>query len=222
MKAVIFDMDGVIADTNPHHQIAWRKYYERYGKTLSDDEFVEYISGKHNNHIIAHLFDGKPLTADESRQLAYEKEALFRELYKDAVQPVAGLETFLKSLKAAGIKTAVATSAPVENLDFVIDALGFRPYFDALLNEGLVTNPKPDPEIYLKAMDMLGVTPAESIVFEDSLTGIKAGKSSGARVVGVSTTEPEATLRPLVDDVIRDFTEMSPERLQALFPEIVF
>ena len=222
MKAVIFDMDGVIADTNPHHHIAWQKYYERYGKTLTDDEFVQHISGKHNNHILAHLFSEQPLSKEEATKLAYEKEALFRELYRDAVQPVTGLTDFLIMLKAAGIKTAVATSAPVENLDFVIDALGYRPYFDALLNESLVTNPKPDPEIYLKAMQLLGVDASESVVFEDSLTGIKAGKSAGARVVGVATTEPVDLLRPLVDDVIVDFTEMNLDRLQALFSETVF
>ena len=222
MKAVIFDMDGVIADTNPHHHIAWKKYYERHGKTLSDEEFVQHISGKHNNHILAHLFEGRELSKAEGAQLAYEKEALFRELYHDFVQPVPGLITFLESLKAAGIKMAVATSAPVENLDFVIDALQFRPYFDALLNESLVTRPKPDPEIYLKAMQLLGVEPAESVVFEDSITGINAGKAAGARVVGVATTEPMEVLRPLVSDVIVDFTEMSLERLYGLFPAAVF
>ena len=215
-------MDGVIADTNPHHQIAWRKYYERYGKTLSDVDFVQYISGKHNNHILAHLFAGQELTKEEASRLAYEKEALFRELYHGSAQTVPGLVDFLKSLRGAGIKTAVATSAPVENLDFVIDALGLRGYFDALLNESMVTRPKPDPEIYLKAMQLLGVEPSESVVFEDSITGLSAGKAAGAFVVGVATTEPIEVLKPLVDDAIVDFTEMTLNRLAALFTTSVF
>lgn len=216
MKAVIFDMDGVIVDTNPHHRTAWRDYYQRYGKTLSDEDFVEHVSGKHNAHIVAHLFAGQTLTPDEVLRLGNEKEALFRALYRPDMVPVGGLVDFLKALKAADIRTAVATSAPVENLDFVIDALELRPYFDALLNESMVSRPKPDPEIYQKAMAMLGVEPGESVVFEDSMTGIRAASASGAAVVGVATTQTPDELRPFVADVIRDFTEMTPERLYRL------
>lgn len=216
MKAIIFDMDGVIVDTNPHHRIAWREYYQRYGKTLSDADFVTYVSGKHNNDILSHLFAGKTLTADESKQLAHEKEALFRELYSKDITPVVGLIPFLQSLKEANILTAVATSAPVENLDFVMDALGLRPYFDALLNESMVSHPKPDPEIYQKAMAMLGVDPSDCIIFEDSMTGIQAAKASGASVVGMATTQSSDELYPFVDDVVSDFSQMTFERLEKL------
>lgn len=213
LKAVIFDMDGVIVDTNPHHEIAWRTYYERHERTLSNEEFVEHISGKHNRMIVDHLFPGQTLPLDEIDRLGYEKEALFREIYAAHITPVPGLPAFLAMLKTRGIKMAVATSAPVENLDFVVDALQLRTYFDALLHEKLVTRPKPDPEIYLKAMTMLGVTPEEAIVFEDSMTGIRAGRASGAKVVGVATTHTPAELADLTSDVITDFTEMAWERL---------
>ncbi|GAB2558773.1 HAD family hydrolase [Spirosoma areae] len=216
MKAVIFDMDGVLVDTNPHHRIAWRDYYQRNGKTLSDADFVQYVSGKHNTDIVGHLFSNQTLTPAEVLRLGNEKEALFRELYRPVITPVAGLVDFLKALKAAGIRTAVATSAPVENLDFVVDALGIRDYFDALLNESMVSNPKPDPEIYQKAMAMLGVEPAESIIFEDSMTGIQAAKASGAYVIGMATTQSLNELRPFVDDVATDFTELTLDRLQRL------
>ncbi|UFH55990.1 HAD family phosphatase [Spirosoma sp. KNUC1025] len=216
MKAVIFDMDGVIVDTNPHHRTAWREYYQRNGKLLSDDDFVQYVSGKHNNDIVAHLFAGQTLETSEVLRLAREKEALFRELYRPVITPVAGLVEFLKALKEAGILTAVATSAPVENLDFVVDALNIRPYFDALLNESMVNHPKPDPEIYQKAMAILGVEPAESVIFEDSMTGIQAAKASGASVVGMATTQSPDELRPFVDDVATDFTELTLDRLQRL------
>ena len=216
MKAVIFDMDGVIVDTNPHHRAAWRNYYQRNGKTLSDEDFVQYVSGKHNSAIIAHLFANQTLEPDEVIRLGNEKEALFRELYQPVITPVKGLITFLKALKEAGVRTAVATSAPVENLDFVMDALNIRAYFDALLNESMVSRPKPEPEIYQKAMAMLGVDPTDSIIFEDSMTGIQAAKASGAYVVGLATTQSPDELRPFVDDVARDFTEMTLSRLQKL------
>ena len=216
MKAVIFDMDGVVVDTNPHHRTAWREYYQRNGRTLSDEDFVQYVSGKHNSAIVAHLFANQTLTPDKVLQLGNEKEALFRELYRPVITPVAGLIAFLKTLKEAGIRTAVATSAPVENLDFVMDALGIRHYFDALLNESMVSHPKPDPEIYQKAMALLNVNPADSVIFEDSITGIQAAKASGAYVVGMATTQSPDELRSLVDDVAQDFIQMTLSRVQKL------
>jgi beta-phosphoglucomutase family hydrolase len=216
MKAVIFDMDGVLVDTNPHHKTAWREYYQRFNKELSDDDFVRYVSGKHNAAIVAHLFDNQSLSEANVKQLSDGKEALFRKLYEHHMAPVSGLIDFLKALKAAGIRLAVATSAPVENLDFVVDTLNIRSYFDVLLNESLVKHPKPDPEIYELAMEKLGVSPDESIIFEDSTTGIQAAKASGAYVIGVTTTQSEDELIPFVDETINDFTDMTTERLQRL------
>lgn len=211
MKAAIFDMDGVIADTNPYHTIAWREYYQRNGKPLSDADFVRYVSGNHNRAIARHLFDDKELTDEEAYRIGDEKEALFRELYAPHIVPVPGIPGFLKALKAAGIKTAVGTSAPVENLDFVMEKLGLRDYFDVLLHEKLVSSPKPDPEIYQLAMQMLGVSPADSVIFEDSMTGIRAARAAGARVVGVATTHTPEELAKVADYVIRNF-----ENLQGL------
>jgi beta-phosphoglucomutase family hydrolase len=214
MQAVIFDMDGVIVDTNPTHHTAWHEYFARYDKPLTDADFLTYVSGKHNSQIVRHLFADKPLTDNEIQQLGDEKEALFRQLYEGIITPVPGIPAFLKALKEAGIKTAVGTSAPVENLDFVLDRLQLRQYFDVLLHERSITHPKPDPEVYQKAMSMLSVTPDESVIFEDSMTGIQAAKASGAYVVGVATTQSPDELRPFVNDVIRDFTEMTIARLQ--------
>lgn len=97
-----------------------------------------------------------------------------------------------------------------------MDALGIGPYFDVLLNESMVSRPKPDPEIYQKAMALLSVDPTDSIIFEDSTTGIQAAKASGASVVGVATTQSPDELRPFVDDVVYDFTQMTLSRLQKL------
>lgn len=212
MQAAIFDMDGVIADTNPYHTIAWREYYQRNGKPLSDEDFVRYVSGNHNRAIVRHLFDGRDLTDEEAYQLGDEKEALFRELYAPHLVPVPGLPEFLKALKAAGVKTAVGTSAPVENLDFVMEKLNLRPYFDVLLHEKLVSRPKPDPEIYQRAMALLGVLPTDSIIFEDSMTGIRAARAAGARVVGVATTHSPEELQAITDFVIRDFEGLTVEQ----------
>ncbi len=220
MIAAIFDMDGVIVHTNPHHQLAWQRYYERYGKRLTDADFVEYVSGKHNSQILSHLFADQPMSVAEFDQLAADKEALFRELYAPDIKPVPGLLAFLQALKKVGIGTAVGTSAPVENLDFVMDALDLRGYFDVLLEASMVVRPKPDPAIYQRAMQELGALPTDSVVFEDSMTGIRAGRASGAKVIGVATTEPVASLRAVCDDVIVDFTEMTLERMKVVLQKM--
>ncbi len=214
MLAAIFDMDGVIADTNPYHTIAWREYYQRNGKPLSDADFVKHVSGNHNRAIARHLFEGQELTDTKAYQIGDEKEALFRELYAPHMVPVPGIPAFLKVLKAAGIKMAVATSAPVENLDFIMEKLGLRDYFDVLLHEKLVSRPKPDPEIYQKAMLMLGVDPTDSVIFEDSMTGIKAARAAGAWVVGVATTHTPEELAGVADFVIRDFEGLAVSDLK--------
>jgi beta-phosphoglucomutase len=216
MIAAIFDMDGVIVHTNPHHQIAWERYYERNGKTLTEADFIEHVSGRHNDQILSHLFGDQVISLEEFQQLAAEKEALFRELYAPDITPLPGLLVFLEALRDAEIGTAVGTSAPVENLDFVMDALELRAYFQVLLEASMVSHPKPDPAIYLRAMHELGVQPTDSIVFEDSMTGIRAGRASGAKVIGVATTEPVERLRAVCDDVITDFTEMTIERFRAV------
>ncbi|RRB07435.1 HAD family hydrolase [Larkinella rosea] len=217
MKAVLFDMDGVIVDTNPHHRIAWRTYFEQNGKPLTDADFVQYVSGKHNKDILTHLFPDRSLSPSEARQLAAEKEALFRELYLPEIKPVAGLTDFLQLLHKSGILTAVATSAPVENLDFVMDALNLRSYFNVLLDESKVSHPKPNPEIYQKGMQLLGVEPTESVIFEDSTTGIRAAKAAGAYVIGVLTTDSAEELTGVgADEVIRDFTELTPDRFRSI------
>lgn len=216
MKAAIFDMDGVIADTNPHHRITWGEYARRFfNHDLTEDEFLQHVSGRTNAAIVTYLLNGKTLPAAEIDRLGDEKEALFREVYAPHAQTVPGLEAFLKELKRNGVKTAVATSAPTANLTFILETLKLEPYFDVLLDITKVTQPKPHPEIYQTAMRLLGVGPEASVVFEDFIPGIAAGRASGARVVGVATTHPREELT-MVDDVIRDFTEMSYERFHRL------
>ncbi len=206
-------MDGVIADTNPHHLITWGEYARRYfNHELTEEEFARHVSGRTNAAIVEYLLKGETLPVEEVIRMGDAKEALFREVYAPHAAPVPGLIPFLKELKAAGIKTAVATSAPPENLTFMVEALGLEPYFDLLLDVSRVTHPKPHPEIYLLAMAGLGVEPSEAVVFEDSIPGIQAGLASGAKVVGLATThQPEELTN--VSLVVRDFTELRLEQL---------
>jgi beta-phosphoglucomutase len=208
--AVIFDMDGVIIDSNPFHKISLRQFCEKYGYHLSDEELISKIYGRTNKDWIANLFGA--LTKEELTNYGEEKEALFREIYKNDISALKGLPEFLKSLKEKNIPVAIGTSAPRSNVDFVLSHTGLGDYFSAILDESDVVKGKPDPEIYLKVAARLGYEPGRCIVFEDSLSGVESARRAGAKVVGVATTHSFEELSH-TDFVIQDFTDLDPASL---------
>jgi HAD superfamily hydrolase (TIGR01509 family) len=132
--------------------------------------------------------------------------------------PLPGLLDLLKGLRKRGVRTAVATSAPKSNVDFLLDGLGFRDCFDLVIDAAGVRKGKPDPEIYLKSARELGCEPAACVVFEDALAGIEAGRRAGMKVVGVATTLPEVRLSQ-TDLVIKDFTGITvPQLFKLVYP----
>lgn len=183
-KAAIFDMDGVIAHTNPYHTEAFKVFFDRHGVRYTMEEFQKHMYGKHNSYIMSYFFK-RPISGTELIELEKEKEGLFREIYADNVQAMPGFLEFLNELKTAGFKTGVATSAPRANLDLIIKALGFQPLMESILSSEDVSVHKPHPDVYTRSMENLGVTPHNSVVFEDSFSGITAGIQAGAKVVGV-------------------------------------
>lgn len=208
--AVIFDMDGVIIDSNPFHKISLRQFCEKYGYRLSDGELIRKIYGRTNKEWIASLFGA--LTREELARYGEEKEALFREIYKKDIQPLPGLPQFLRSLQEKNIPVAIGTSAPRSNVDFVLEHTGLEKYFPIILDESDVEHGKPNPEIYLKVAARLGFEPGQYIVFEDSLSGVESARRAGAKVVGVATTHSFEELRH-TDLVIQDFSELNPTLL---------
>ena len=209
--AVIFDMDGVIIDSNPHHKISLRQFCEKYGYKLSDEELIKKIYGRTNKEWIATLF-GKPLTAAELSAYGEEKEKLFRDIYEKDIKALPGLEDFLKKLRENNIPNAIGTSAPRSNVDFVLDQLHLRKYFDVILDESNVNHGKPNPEIYLKVAAKLQYPPEQCIVFEDSLSGVASAQAAGCKVVGVTTTHSKEELAH-TDFVIDDFVGLDPIEL---------
>jgi HAD superfamily hydrolase (TIGR01509 family) len=125
---------------------------------------------------------------------------------------VQGLESFLKAIQKAGFPISIGTSAPRANVDFTLSKTRLENYFPVILDESFVNHGKPNPEIYLKVASALGMDPAHCIVFEDSLSGVTAGKGAGCKVVGVSTTHSREELSE-TDYVIDDFSGLNPETL---------
>jgi beta-phosphoglucomutase len=186
-RAVLFDMDGVIVDNLPYHVEAWLLFCERNSIPLTKEIFYKELNGM-NSKDTFEWFYKKEMTRAEVEVLEEEKELLYREFYAEHRKPAEGLLTFLNELRSRGIKTALATSAGPGNIDFIVDGLGIRDQFDAIIGGAEVAKGKPDPEIYLKAAALVGVAPADCWVIEDSLQGIASGLAAGARVIGITTS----------------------------------
>jgi beta-phosphoglucomutase len=184
--ALIFDMDGVLVDSNPLHCEAWERFNLRYG-LVTTPEMHERMYGRRNDQIVRDFF-GDSLDASEVWERGRAKEELYRHILGNRLDDyiVPGLRSFLEKYRE--FPMAVATNAQPENVDFILDRSGLRPYFRAVVDGDQVQNPKPHPDIYLRAAELLGVNAERCIVFEDSHSGAAAGAAAGMRVVGLRTT----------------------------------
>ena len=214
--AVIFDMDGVLVNSNPFHLAKWVDFLNHHQIGYKEEELPELILGKRNDTAFRHFF-GPDITKEESKVLSEELEGAFRKAFGPHAKPLPGLDALIKECHAAGIPMAVASSAMRKNIDFVVDALGYRPYFRSIVSGDEVTHAKPDPEIYLKAAAFLGIEPADAVAFEDSYVGIGAVKNAGIKCVAIASTFPIERLAPLVDLAVPSFEDLSLEKLRSLF-----
>jgi HAD superfamily hydrolase (TIGR01509 family) len=212
--AVIFDMDGVICHTNPYHTRAYKRFFAKRGLYPPEEEFAQHMYGKNNHYILNH-FLGREIIGQEFIDMENEKEELFREMYVDEIVPIGGFIEFLESLKKAGFKTGVATSAPKSNLLLIMDSLGFKSKMESILASENVNHHKPDPEIYLRSAENLSVPPANCVVFEDSFSGVSAAKNAGMEVVGVLSSHTQDELPPC-RLYIEDYHTLSAELIREI------
>ncbi|HVA00127.1 MAG TPA: HAD family phosphatase [Terriglobia bacterium] len=217
--AVIFDMDGVLVDSNPFHLEKWMDFLNERRIPFDRETLPELLLGKRNDTLFRH-FLGPSLTREESKRLSEEIEAVFRKGFKAHAKPLPGLDRLIEECHQAGVPMAVASSAMRKNVEFVVEALGYRRYFHTVVSGDEVAYPKPDPEIYLKAAGHLGIEPADAVGIEDSYVGIGAVKNAGMKCVAVASTFPIEGLRPLADLAIPSFEAVNLEKLQGLFSPV--
>lgn len=203
---LVFDLDGVIVDSNPIHSLSWRVYLRRHGIEAPED-FDQKMFGRRNDEIVRGIF-GADVDAAEVFRHGAAKEELYREMMGPVLEEhlVLGLRSFLD--RHHDVPMGVATNAERANVDFVLGSGGLRRHFRVVLDGGQVARSKPDPEIYLRAAELLGLPPANCIVFEDSRAGVEAARAAGARVVALTTTHEEF---PGVDLSIRDYLDVELE-----------
>jgi len=208
MKAFVFDMDGVLFDNSDFHVQAWTEYSRQYGRELSEDEIKRRL-GFNNREYMRFVLQREPTEAEVIKSTV-EKEALYRKLCREHLVVPPGLIALLDAAKQANIVCGIATSAPKENVDFVLDGLKIRHYFKKIVDAGHVKHCKPDPEIYLAASERLGIPPAQCIVFEDAIAGVQAGNAAGMSVIAITTSYPAAILvehKPAA--IIESFTDLA-------------
>ncbi|MCC6411179.1 MAG: HAD family phosphatase [Saprospiraceae bacterium] len=182
----IFDMDGTMVDNMMVHHQAWQQILAENGMELSMDEVKEKIHGI-NEEIMEREFGDFFSPADRKR-IAWEKEATYRRIFKDELELIVGLPQLLEEAHQANIPMAIASAAPPENVDFVLDNLHLRHYFKAVVHASMVEKGKPDPEVFEKAAAAIGVTTADCVIFEDSPTGAEAARRAGSATIILTTT----------------------------------
>jgi HAD superfamily hydrolase (TIGR01509 family) len=187
-SAVIFDMDGVLLDSGAHHRDAWRLLLEELGLTPAP-EFWRCTIGRPAEAAVPLLLE-RTVAPVEAVQLARRKREHYTRLAARGMLPVAGAPAFVTSLARAGVPRAVATSAPRADAEVLLTEIGVRAAFEVVVTVEDVRWGKPDPEVYLRAAEGLGVSADSCLVFEDAVVGVQAARNAGMRVVGVTSTYP--------------------------------
>lgn len=211
--AILWDMDGVLVDTGQAHFAAWRETLAQHGKLFNHEDFKATF-GMNNTSILKYMY-GDGLDPEFVREVGESKEVMFREMVKTGVNPLPGVLDWLEWFRSHGRKQAVASSAPWENIDALVDSLGFRPYFDAIVS-GADLPGKPRPDVFLKAARLVGIPPNDCLVIEDAVPGVQAARNAGMKCIAVTTTNPAEGLQQ-ADLVLLDLTELTEQQLVALF-----
>jgi beta-phosphoglucomutase family hydrolase len=216
--AVIFDMDGVLVDTNPFHVQKWEALLTEYSIPFDRKELPRRVLGPANDPTLRHFF-GERITAEDRQRLSEELEARFRRAFAPHAKPLAGVERLIAECQEQGVLLALASAAMSKNVNFILDALKLRPCFRAVLTNDEITQSKPSPEIFLKTAEKLGFPPAACVALEDSFAGVEAAKRASMKCVAVASTfpAPELRARTQADLVVQTLEELNLQKLRQLF-----
>lgn len=216
IKGVIFDMDGVLVDNAHIHIEAFEIYCNRLGVKLNMEALMGGF-GMGNDDIMPLLFSEEMLRDRDIDEMGAEKEAIYREIFEERIEPTRGLVDFLHAIRAQGYKTAVGSSGSTENVEFVLRKCGIDGLFDAVVNGDMVERRKPWPDIYQMASKLIGLDPSECVVIEDAEPGVEAARAAGTAVIGLATTFPSQRLGGWNCDLIApDFAELGVDTLKQL------
>lgn len=187
-KAFLFDLNGTMIDDMKFHNDAWHSILtERLGLKISYDEVKKQMYGK-NEELLIRLFGKNYFTPDEVDAISMDKELRYQKAFLPSLKLIDGLPAFLAKAKEHDIKMAIGSAAIPFNIDFIIDGLRIRPYFNAIVSANDVKLSKPDPETFINAAIALGVEPEDCVVFEDVPKGVEAANKAGMKCFVITTT----------------------------------
>ena len=212
-KAVIWDMDGVIVDSAPYHRRAWQQAFLKRGVSFTEEDFKRNF-GQRNDTIIKNTL-GRDTPQSEVDAIITEKESSFRDMVKENIKPLPGAIDLIRQLTEQGFKIAIASSAPIENINLLTTSLGIKDYFHAIVYGREVAEGKPSPQGFLLAAQKLGVEPRNCVVIEDAVAGVMAAKRGGMRCIAVTNTHPEEKLSE-ADLVVDTLEEVSADDIERL------
>lgn len=220
MQTFIFDFNGTMVMDAYMHETAWRYYVEKLcHRKVAEEEFKAHVHGKTSAMILEHFLGRGELTREELMLYSEEKEAYYRTLClqnRKRFCLTAGLTEFLDSARKRKIPMTIATAANLANVNFYFEYFSLEKWFDRemVVFDDATLKGKPEPDIYLRAMEKMSAKPEDCVVFEDAVSGVTAAFRAGARrIVGVYGDSSLALLKDtgLVDDYIRDFRDICIE-----------
>lgn len=211
IKACIFDMDGVLVSTEIYHFKAWKRLAETLGFSI-DEKFNENLKGVSRTVCLDLILKhgGLEKTQAEKDELAALKNEWFLEYVRNEITPAnvyGGVIDFLTALKANGYRTAIGSAS--KNAPLLIEKLGIKQYFNAIVDGNMITKAKPNPEVFLKGAELIGIAPQHCVVFEDAKSGVEAAKNGGMYCIGVGSPKNLSQ----ADFCISSFHEMNIARL---------
>ncbi|GAC1438012.1 MAG: HAD family hydrolase [Sediminibacterium sp.] len=213
-QAFLFDLNGTMIDDMHYHVVAWHRILNNLGASIGVEEVKKQCYGK-NDELLERIFPGR-FSEAEKRDMGMAKEKAYQEAFRPHLKLMEGLPAFLEKARQADIKMAIGSAAILFNIDFVLDGLGIRHYFDVIVSADDVVVSKPDPETFVKCAAQLGVRNEECMVFEDAMKGVEAALGGGMEAVVVRSfhEEEEFSYLPNVCLFIDDFRD---DALEALF-----
>jgi len=215
MNAFIFDLNGTMIDDMHYHLKVWHDVLNNdLGANLTMEQVRGHMYGK-NDELLARVFGEGKFTQAQVDQISKHKEDLYQEIYRPHLQLLPGLNTFLEQAHAAGIKIAIGSAAIPYNIDFVLDNLKIRHYFQTIVSAHDVLMSKPHPEVFLKAAQQMGVEPDHCIVFEDAPKGVEAAQNAGMKCVVITSMHHEHEFQAYKNILrfVSDYHSLSPKTL---------
>jgi beta-phosphoglucomutase len=189
IKAFLFDLNGTMIDDMPFHITAWHELFNGFGANFSRERAMQECYGK-NDEILDRIFPGR-FSQAEKNEISIKKETAYQKVYLPHLKLIDGLAALLEESKSKNIKMAIGSAAIMFNIDFVLDNLNIRHYFDAIVSADDVQISKPNAETYLKCATTLGVKPHECIVFEDVPKGVESAANAGMKAVVIKSLHEE-------------------------------